>query len=501
MARPVMKYNPSFLTEEELINGFVVRQEDLETTLRTVRDNTASANQHVLLIGPRGSGKSMLVRRVAAAIHRDPRLNAQWYPLIFAEESYGVTTPGEFWLEAIFHLGEQTQDPSWKLKYEEFGAQWSDEDTMRERALGHLLAFAKEQNKRLLLVVENLNMLLGDQISDDDAWILRHTLQNEPCLMLLGTATSRFDEIDQSNKAMYELFHRRYLHPLDTDQCRILWQALTDQSLEGDSVRPIQILTGGNLRLLTILSTFGARFSLRQFMDDLVHLVDEHTEYFKSHLDALPAVERKIYLSLAELWDPATARDVAQAARMDVSKASSLLRRLVDRGAVVTLDEPGRTKWYQLAERMYNIYYLFRRRGGPAQRVRAVVHFMIHFYEPEQLVTAAQHIADELTELKPEHRHYHYQVYSDLLNQIHEDSLRDNLVEIARDQFDGLSALPDSLACLMEPLPLSPVEKGFMTEGSHVAQLSSEVLEAFENAQRYIESSHFEEAEAAYHKA
>lgn len=348
MARPVMKYNPSFLSEEELINAFVVRHDDFEMTLQTVRENTASANQHVLLIGPRGSGKSMLVRRIAAEIHREPELSAQWYPLIFAEESYEVTTPGEFWLEAIFHLGEQTQDPSWKRKYEEFGAQWSDEDTMRERALGHLLAFAEEQNKRLLLIVENLNMLLGDQISDDDAWKLRHTLQNEPRLMLLGTATSRFDEIDQPNKAMYELFLVRYLRPLDTNQCRTLWQALTDNHLEGDRVRPIQILTGGNLRLLTILSMFGARLSLRQFMDDLVHLVDEHTEYFKSHLDALPVVERKLYLSLAELWDPATARDVAQAARMDVNKASSLLRRLVDRGAVVTLDDPGRTKWYQL---------------------------------------------------------------------------------------------------------------------------------------------------------
>ena len=36
-------------------------------------------------------------------------------------------------------------------------------------------------------------------------------------------------------------------------------------------------------------------------MGDLVHLVDEHTEYFKSHLDALPAVERKVYLALAEI--------------------------------------------------------------------------------------------------------------------------------------------------------------------------------------------------------
>ena len=183
--------------------------------------------------------------------------------------------------------------------------------------------------------------------------------------MLLATATSRFEEIDRANKAMYELFRVHHLQPLDRDQCRTLWLALTGQELEGDRVRPIQILTGGNLRLLTILSTFGAQLSLRQLMHDLVRLVDEHTEYFKSHLDSLPSTERKVYLALADRWDPSTAREVAVTARMEVSPTSSLLRRLVDRGAVVTLDAPGRTNWYQVAERMYNIYYLFRRRGRP----------------------------------------------------------------------------------------------------------------------------------------
>jgi len=446
MAKRVMKYNPAFLSPAELIDQFVVRQDDLQRVLQVVRENTTDANRHVLVIGPRGSGKTMLVRRVAAEINREAELRDRWYPLVFSEESYQVTTPGEFWLEATFHLGQQTKDPRWQAKYDQYGSQWQDEDAMRERALGQLMAFADQQGKRLLLIVESFNTLLGDQISADDAWTLRHTLQNEPRVMLLATATGRFEEIDQPNKAMYELFRVQHLRPLDRDECRVLWQALTGQLLEGDRVRPVQILTGGNVRLLTILSTFGARLSLGQLMADLVGLVDEHTEYFKSHLDALPAVERKVYLALAELWDPSTAHVVAAAARLDVNRTSSLLRRLVDRGAVATLDEPGRTKWYQVAERMYNVYYLFRRRGSPAERVRAVVHFMIGFYQPEQLVTAARHIADEVPGLEPSQRQDHYQVYFDLLNQVSVDSLRHELVEVARDRFSSLDDVPDALA-------------------------------------------------------
>jgi tetratricopeptide (TPR) repeat protein/ABC-type iron transport system FetAB ATPase subunit len=488
-----MKYNPAFLTPAELIDQFVVRQGDLKTVLQTVRENVAGANQHVLVIGPRGSGKTMLVRRLAAEIDRDAELRGRWYPLIFSEESYEVTTPGEFWLEAVFHLGQQTKDPRWQTKYEEYGVQWRDEDAMRERALGQLTAFADEQGKRLLLIVENFNGLLGDQISDDDAWKLRHTLQHEPRVMLLATATSRFEEIDNANKAMYELFRIHDLRPLEQDDCRALWQSLTGQLLEGDRVRPIQILTGGNLRLLTILSTFAAHLSLRELMDDLVGLVDDHTAYFKSHLEALPAVERKVYLALAELWDPSTAREVAVAARMDVNQTSSLLRRLLDRGAVAVLDAPGRTKWYQVAERMYNIYYLFRRRGSPAERVRAVVRFMVSFYEPEELLTAARRIADEACGLEPSQRQDHYQVFCDVVTQS-ADSLRNKLAEVARERFVGLDDLPELLARIIrEPMPagaaIAPTEK--------MAALTDGLRHFFKAALSHIRESRFADAEAA----
>ncbi len=440
MPTKIMKYNPAFLSEKELIDSFVVRHTDFELITDIVRDNVDPSNQHVLVIGPRGIGKTTLVLRVAAGISQDKELSEQWYPLVFGEESYGVCTPGEFWLEALFHLGRQTGEARWEKTYNEL-REIKDEDTLRESALAQLMDFADEKNKRILLIVENLHQLLGDQISDDEAWTLRHTLQHEPRVMILATATTRFEEIENQGKAMFELFKTHDLKPLDTDDCRKIWQANTGNAFDNELIRPIQILTGGNPRLITIISQCAKDISLQNLLENLIELVDDHTEYFKTHLDNLAPVERKVYLALAEIWEPATAKDVAAAARLDVNKTSSLLGRLIKNGAAVVIDDRKRTKKYYVAERMYNIYYLMRRRGGPSSRVKAVIRFLVPFYGHKKTLEL---ITDEACRLSPELRKDHYAAYEILLDES-PDKLRKELLKSTPAQFIEAEDIPDAL--------------------------------------------------------
>ena len=155
-------------------------------------------------------------------------------------------------------------------------------------------------------------MLFSDLTSEEEAWKIRHTLMNEPRVMLLATATNRFEHIENSSQAMFDMFKIQELKPLDDDECNLIWESITGQGLPGERIKPIRILTGGNPRLLTIIAQFGAHRSFRKLLDDLVDLIDDHTEYFKSHLDNLPAIERKVYLALAGLWDASTAREIAR---------------------------------------------------------------------------------------------------------------------------------------------------------------------------------------------
>lgn len=458
------KFNPGFLTEDELVASFCVRTQEFESIVETLRGCTGNSNQHQIVIGPRGSGKTTLLLRVAAEIGRDAELSRRLLPIRFAEESYQVSTAGEFWLECLSQLSNQApcegNGPDLRQTSAELRT-LQDDSTLADRCLGAVLDYSDRQGKRLVLLVENLNMMFRDMVDPDAGWRLRHTLQTESRIVLVASATSRFGEIDDPNSALYELLRVHTLAPLDTDECMILWEAESGESPSREEVRPLEILTGGSPRLLAVVARMGAGRSLADLLDHLLDLIDDHTEYFKSHIEALPAQERRVYLALAELWEPATTKEVAVRARLDTNKCSAHLKRLTDRGVVRRAGGTARRKQFYLTERLYNIYYLLRRNRGPQQVVRALLQFMASYYAPLDLVRMASSFVSET--VKPEgppssHRALH--------------------------------------EALLEQLPLlAELPSGVRTNPAHHALLR--FTTAFGALSRHLEEQRFEEALAA----
>ena len=74
-----------------------MRTTEFELLVEVLRECTAASNPHQIVVGPRGSGKTSLLLRVAAEVCRDATLVAR----------YDVATAGEFGLECLTHLAAQ----------------------------------------------------------------------------------------------------------------------------------------------------------------------------------------------------------------------------------------------------------------------------------------------------------------------------------------------------------------------------------------------------------
>ncbi len=442
MAAPTRKYNPGFLTDDELVASYCVRTTEFELLVEVLQECTGGSNPHQIVIGPRGSGKTSLLLRIAVEVRRNSALASRFFPVVFAEESYEVATAGEFWLESLTNLATQAprreEAPDLQRTVDEL-RDIRDDLALADRCLGALLDFADREDKRLVLVVENLNMLFGDMADTDAGWRLRKTLQTEPRIIVFASATSRFDEIDNPDRALYDLFRVRTLRPLDTEQCTVLWQTVSGRNPAPETVRSLEILTGGSPRLIAIVARFAAGLSFRDLMAHLLDLVDDHTEYFKGHLESLPAQERRVYLALAALWKPATTREIAGHARLETSTCSAQLARLGERGVVRVAGGSARRKQYYLTERLYNIYYLLRRRRGPDRLVEALIHFMESYYSPLELKDIGTQLVDDAAGLPPEMRSLHRNALTSLMELSSLAEYRDELLTMMT---SGLPAVP-----------------------------------------------------------
>ena len=381
----IRKFNPGLLqSDQEIREQFVVRNHELDLVLDELRGNIASPScQHILVVGPRGRGKTMLLARIAAELRSNGDFIGSLLPVRFMEESPEIFSLTDFWLETMFHLANEVDEHDAALARElrdtraALAPRWREQIT-EAQARAAVFDAADRLGKKLVLIVENLQSLCRDA-RDEFGWQLREVLQTEPQIILLASATTRFRQLDEVDEPFFEMFRIVGLEPLDTEDCSRLWRVVSGKPATPLEVRPLQILTGGNPRLLVMAAEFARHRSLRRLMSELVTLIDEHTEYFRGHLEVLAKTERRVYVSVIDLWQPSSASEIAARARVDIRVASTMLGRLVERGAVIRQGR-GRKRLYAAAEPLYSMYYKLRRERDEAAVVENLIRFMVACY-------------------------------------------------------------------------------------------------------------------------
>jgi tetratricopeptide (TPR) repeat protein len=366
-AFPLALYNPALLPPEILLAEFTARGPMLATLLDIIRQNQPGhPPQHALVVGPRGMGKTTTLWAIAHSIARDAELPRHWLPVVFDEESRRVGDLADFWLEAI-RQWEHAAGRSTDLAADLLKTAGPD---IEDRARSTFLKLVDDSGRRALLLIDNLNELLGSIHDPEPLHRLRAFLMGDACVMIIGGATSRFEEVTHLDQPFYDFFRVFELKPLTLQEMKECLQALarsrgdetvlkTLEERQG-TVTALHLLTGGNPRLIKTfyrLLKDGLRSDIRA---DLERLLDEYTPYFKAIVDALPVQQQRILDAVALNWDPVEVGSISGITRLPSNQVSAQLRALHKAGLISEAAGHPKRKMYLLADRFSNIHYIMR---------------------------------------------------------------------------------------------------------------------------------------------
>lgn len=379
-------YNPDLWSKDELKRYFIARSGLLERILADLRrERPGSPPQHRLILGHRGMGKTTLLRRIGYAVEDDAELSQQWLPLTFPEEQYNIVHPADLWLnclDAISDYMERTGNTTEADAIDTLVERIPRTDT--KQAQQALLDTAKRLNRRLLLLIDNIDLVL-DRLRNKQ-WELRETLQSEPALMIIGASSRAVEASYKYDAAFYDFFRIDELKGLSEEEMRntLLHLAKLNNAeqviniIERDPARikTLHTLTGGNPRTAVMLYGVLAQGFEGDVRSDLEGLLDKVTPLYKARFEELPEQAQQVVDALAIHWHPATANLLAGKLAWEVNTVSAQLNRLTNLGVIEKVKAYGSKRAaFQISERFFNIWYLMR----ASRRLRRKLVWLIHF--------------------------------------------------------------------------------------------------------------------------
>lgn len=437
---PVL-YNPALLRREELIRSFVVRHGELEELVDRVRSAPADqAPQHVLILGWRGMGKTTLLHRLGYAVEDDPELRASWLPVLFDEEQLNVGELADFWLNTLEMLSIAAGDRTIRARTDQLSSTLKGR-RLEEAAYEALAETARLFDRRLLLLVDNVDLVLSRINPDRESSRLREILQHEPWLMLVGTSSNAIESTYDYGKAFYEMFRVLELAPLDERQTIAMLADLAVRYEASDVTRTIQedptkikklrLLMGGNPRTAGLLFGVLQEGPTGDFKTQLERLLDSSTSLYKERLENLPVQSQRVFVALAQRWEPATAVQIAADLRVDRGVVSGQLHRLVEKGLVEKVKLSRRALGFQVKERFFNIWCLMRGGRRSRRRLRWLVEAVDLLYDTERISLEARRVSELLSGLdRRGSRGWHLEYGAVLWNLIPSEKDKDELSDV-----------------------------------------------------------------------
>ncbi|NIR71719.1 AAA family ATPase, partial [candidate division KSB1 bacterium] len=387
MSRLIHLYRPQRTAPEDLENILVAREPLLQEILdRLTKWESGASRQHHLIIGPRGSGKTNLVRLIEHRLRKSSELSKAWRTVSLSEEGYRVTTVADLLLETLRILAEDTKDSELNRSYEQVKFD-SDDARVMDLSLDALRNYSKKHGCAVLLILENVNRLFERPRRQKSVLHhLRKILIEEDWLTTICTSPTYLNAVTRPEEPLFEFFQVHVLPELTPDEQFELLQklAILENNVDFEKnlpnlrsqLRALYHFTGGNPRLTIMLFDLVANQNITDVKTELDRLLDQLTPFYQDRMKDLPDQEAKLIETMALLPEGCTPTELAKESRMQPKIVRALMTRLEKAGYIRREQRRKKRTVYIIPERFFRIWHQMNH----SRQARGRIQYLLEFF-------------------------------------------------------------------------------------------------------------------------
>ena len=479
-------------TDPERLERISVQRASLvrRITERLVRSMTTGDKHHILLVGPRGSGKTHVVTLVMNRLQQRPEV-ADCMRVAWLGEEQQITGLLDLALEIADRLAEQ-YPTEFQTEYRSYVKGLADDD---DAAIAILNRICEElQHRNLVLVMENLDRTFA-AMKDSGQKYWRAFLQEQVRFATLSTAQQLIHGVASRDEAFFGFFEIEHLGPLSVDaafellrrisieQGRMDLVAFLDSPAGRYRVRALHHLAGGNQRMYVLLSEYLTRDSLDDLICSFERLGEILTPFFQERMQKLSAQQARLVQCLSNADAALSVKEICEhtlIAEGSCSKQLGILKQF----RYVLSSKRGKETFYELAEPLLRLCLECCSHHG--QPLRLIARFLKVWFAPINLQVTMQPAGYHLTKAD------RYRIASQQLNDEFHVEIRRRLAEEIARQIDGRQ--PSQAIELIEELrSASPADalwyEALVSIADHqwdtAVRCTDELLSASETSDRY----------------
>ncbi len=363
-------YRSNITSTDRLMATKVGRDELLADLLEILRRRgKKKSGHHMLLIGPRGIGKTHMLNLVEHRVSQDSELKESYIAVRFPEENNRILSFADLLLGIIEIMEGSDPDGGWAKLFQSLHME-EDDQIIIDRVLPRLKQRCRERGVTLLLLLENLDVMLTEQLKQTrDIHHLRSFLMDNPHVLMLATSPVFFPGLNDVKHPLYDFFDIQVVGELDETQTLELiqrnleWDGCQELLERFDELKPrlcaLHTMTGGNPRLTMMLYELIGHEKLLEVRSQFNKLLDGISPFYQNRIKDLPPQERAVLETLALMREePRTPVRIAKKLRKSQQQTSTLLKRMTEAGYLTVSPNPEdrRSRLYRIKEGFFDIW-------------------------------------------------------------------------------------------------------------------------------------------------